>query len=67
MRYEDTLSEPEETFGGLAHHLLLNPTPAELKLAIERSSFDAVQEQEDKEGFKEKPEHAQRFFAEGRA
>ena len=33
MRYEDMLSDPETTFGKLAHHLLLNPTPAELKLA----------------------------------
>jgi hypothetical protein len=67
MRYEDMLSEPEKIFGGLARHLLLNPTPAELKLAIARSSFDAVQAQEDAEGFKEKPAHAERFFREGRA
>ena len=67
MRYEDMLSDPESTFRKLAHHLLLNPTPAELKLAIERSSFKSVQAQEDEEGFKEKPEHAERFFREGRA
>ena len=67
MRYEDMLSDPQKTFGGLARHLLLNPTSAELKLAMERSSFEFVQAQEDKEGFKEKPAHAQRFFREGRA
>ncbi len=67
MRYEDMLSDPVATFGKLAHHLLLNPTRAELDLAIERSSFESVQAQEDKEGFKEKPEHADRFFREGRA
>jgi hypothetical protein len=67
MRYEVMLSDPETTFGKLARHLLLNPIPAELKLAIERSSFEAVQAQEDKEGFREKPEHADRFFREGRA
>ena len=67
MRYEDMLSEPEKTFGALAHHLLLNPTAAELDLAIRRSSFDALKEQEGEGGFKEKPEHAERFFREGRA
>ena len=36
MRYEDMLSQPEKAFGALAHHLLLNPSAAELDLAIER-------------------------------
>jgi hypothetical protein len=67
MRYEDMLSDPERTFGGLARHLLLKPTPAELALAIQRSSFETVQAQEEKEGFREKPKHAERFFREGRA
>jgi hypothetical protein len=67
MRYEDMLAEPEKTFGGLARHLLLDPTPAQLREAIERSSFDKLKEQEDKEGFREKPKQAERFFREGRA
>jgi hypothetical protein len=67
MRYEDMLNDPEKVFGGLARHLLLNPTPAELKLAISRASFESVQAQEDAEGFKEKPKQAKRFFREGRA
>lgn len=67
MRYEDMLSDPNKTFRNLAHHLLLNPTVAELELAIERSSFDSLRDRESEEGFKEKPEHAERFFREGRA
>lgn len=67
MRYEDMLSEPEKTFGKLADHLLLGPTRAQLRQAIERSSFANLKSQEEKEGFKEKPEHAERFFREGRA
>lgn len=63
LRYEDMLSDPETTFGRLARHMLLNPTRAELALAIERSSFEVVQAQEDKEGFQEKPEYAKRFFS----
>jgi len=67
MRYEDMLNDPEKTFGALARHLLLNPTAAELDLAIKRSSFESLREQEGEGGFKEKPEHAERFFREGRA
>ncbi|MBI2716244.1 MAG: sulfotransferase domain-containing protein [Rhizobiales bacterium] len=67
MRYEDMLSDPEKTFGKLADHLLLGPTRAQLRQAIERSSFANLKSQEEKQGFKEKPEHAERFFREGRA
>lgn len=67
MRYEDMLSAPNKTFGGLARHLLLDPTPAQLDLAIERSSFDKLRGKEKETGFQEKPEHAERFFREGRA
>jgi hypothetical protein len=67
MRYEDMLNEPERTFGALARHLLLNPTADELDLAIKRSSFESLRDQEGESGFKEKPEHTERFFREGRA
>ena len=67
MRYEDMLNEPEKIFGALARHLLLNPTAEELNLAIKRSSFESLRDQEGESGFKEKPEHAERFFREGRS
>jgi hypothetical protein len=67
MRYEDMLSTPEKTFGGLARHLLLDPTPAQLALSIERSSFSNLRRQEEETGFQEKSEKAERFFREGRA
>ena len=67
MRYEDMLNESEKTFGALAHHLLLNPTADELALALKRSSFESLRDQEDKSGFQEKSMHADRFFREGRA
>jgi hypothetical protein len=67
MRYEDMLSDPQNTFGGLARHLLLDATPAQIDLAIERSSFARLQEQEEKTGFMEASEKAERFFREGRA
>ena len=67
MRYEDMLADPVKMFGGLATHLLLRPTPGQLQSAINRSSFDKLKEQEDKEGFKEKPEQAERFFRSGKS
>jgi len=67
MRYEDMVSQPEEAFGALARHLLLNPTPEELREAIERSSFDKLRAQEQAKGFREKPKAADKFFREGRA
>ena len=67
MRYENLLTDPFRTFGGLARHLLLRPTDAQLLTAIERSSFDNLRKQEEESGFKEKPEKAKRFFREGKA
>jgi len=68
MRYEDMLADPAKAFGGLARHLRLDPTPAQLEQAIERSSFEKLQEQEKQKGFRERPKDAdQNFFREGRA
>lgn len=67
MRYEDMLSDPERTFGGLARHLLFAPTPAQLTEAIDESSFENLRAQEEAEGFRERSPKAERFFREGRA
>jgi Sulfotransferase domain len=67
MRYEDMLAEPQKTFGALARHLLLTPSDEQLAEAIDRSSFKRLREQEEKAGFKERPEEAERFFRDGRA
>jgi hypothetical protein len=67
MRYEDMLDDPQGTFGALARHLLFNPTEHELADAVKRSSFEQLKLQEEKAGFRERPEHAERFFRDGRA
>ncbi len=67
MRYEDMLARPEATFGRLCDFLRLRPTRQALLAAIEKSSFGALQAQEEKAGFAEKPKQAERFFREGRA
>ena len=68
MRYEDMLAAPMKAFGGLARHLRLNPNAAELREAVERSSFERLQRQEVQKGFIERPEESdENFFREGRA
>lgn len=67
MRYEDMLAEPEKTFAALVRHLLLDATPAQLAEAFDRSSFRKLKEQEAKDGFRERPVQADRFFREGKA
>ena len=67
MRYEDMLAEPKKTFGALARHLLFKPSDEQLDGAIDGSSFERLREQEEKEGFQERPKKAERFFREGRA
>lgn len=67
MRYEDMLDDPHKIFGGLARHLLLNPTDEQLDLAIQRSSFKELKKQEDESGYREKPDSAKRFFRSGKA
>ena len=65
MRYEDMLDSPSAAFGALARFLLLAPTSDQLQTAIGRSSFEALRQQEEKHGFREKPERAERFFRAG--
>lgn len=67
MRYEDMLAEPQQIFGALARHLLLTPTPEQLDRAIDDCSFEKLKAQEEADGFKERPDTAERFFREGRA
>jgi Sulfotransferase domain len=66
MRYEDMVADPVGTFGGLARHMLLEATPDQLAEAIDRSSFAKLRAQEERDGFRERPESAARFFREGR-
>ncbi|MEX0583869.1 MAG: sulfotransferase domain-containing protein [Sneathiella sp.] len=67
MRYEDMLYKPEETFGGLAKFLGLNPPKEQLIKAIKFSSFDAVRTQEEKKGFREQSAKNSKFFRAGKA
>ena len=67
IRYEDMLAFPGRTFGSIARFLGLNPTEAQLRSAVQKSSFAELAKQEAEHGFKEKPKRAERFFRSGTA
>jgi hypothetical protein len=67
IRYEDMLSAPEKTFGGVAAFLGLRPPRERFLRAIERSGFEELQQREEAHAFKERGGHLKRFFREGRA
>jgi hypothetical protein len=67
VRYEDLLTAPQKSFSGVLNFLGLKVTQQRLDKAIELSSFRALQEQEKRQGFKEKTEVAEKFFREGKA
>ena len=56
-----------QTFGALARHILFRLSDSELDDPIKRSSFEQLKEQEEKDGFRERPEKAERFFREARS
>ncbi len=66
MRYEDMSEQPFATFRKLANFLLLDPSDAILRRAIELSSFERLSAQEKKSGFQEKPQNRSRFFRKGK-
>ncbi|PHQ71623.1 MAG: sulfotransferase [Sneathiella sp.] len=67
MRYEDMLDRPEETFGGMARFMGLNPPTERLDKAIQFSSFDVVRKQEDESGFIEQSDKNEKFFRAGKS
>ncbi|MFZ3035531.1 MAG: sulfotransferase domain-containing protein [Parvibaculum sp.] len=67
LRYEDLLNEPQKYFRLTCNFLGLKPPQERLDRAIRFSSFKVLKEQEEKSGFKERPENATaNFFREGR-
>ena len=67
VRYEDLHERPMAAFTALATCCGLQNKPNSVQLAIERSSFEALQTQELNLGFRERPEKLALFFREGKA
>ena len=65
VRYEDLKNAQVATFTQAVVAIGLEKTVEEIRQAIEHSSFMALQNQEKKEGFREKPVHSGVFFYKG--
>jgi hypothetical protein len=65
LRYEDMKSQPLETFTQAVRFVGLDHTREQIQKAMEFSSFDIVQQQEETEGFHEKSPSSSRFFRKG--
>ncbi|MFB9149705.1 sulfotransferase domain-containing protein [Roseovarius ramblicola] len=65
LRYEDMLADPRTAFARVVQHLGMPLDMERLDRAILFSSFEELSEQEKKQGFVEKSEHTERFFAKG--
>jgi hypothetical protein len=66
VRYEDMASRPGRTFGEVVRFLGLKPPRARLERSIRHSSFKVLRGQEERHGFRERSENAERFFRSGR-
>ena len=67
MRYEDMKRKPLETFASAVHFAGLRDDPELVRKAIEFSSFQRLQQQEQENGFKERPSRVETFFRKGEA
>ena len=67
MRYEDMIDNPKVAYKGLLNFLQVPAEYDRLQKALKETSFKSLQKQEKKQGFKEKPEGMERFFASGKA
>ena len=67
VRYEDLLANPEAAFGLLAEAAGLQFTRARLARAVELTRFERLRDEEQREGFRERPHHDRNFFRAGRA
>ncbi len=67
VRYEDMLDDTYRTFADLVAFLGLSAPRARIERAIRHASFKVLRNQEDRDGFVERSEHAERFFRAGTA
>lgn len=67
LRYEDMLADPLGQLGGVARKLGITQDEAQIRRAVEFSSFKTLQAQEAETGFIEKSVNSTRFFRSGRA
>ncbi len=67
VRYEDMLSGPQSAFGKVVKFLQLQAPRPRIDKAIRHASFKVLRNQEERDGFRERSEHADHFFRSGKA
>lgn len=67
IRYEDMLEKPAKCMKTLLEFMKVKPDSAKLARAIKANSFAAMKKQEEKHGFRERPDGMTNFFAKGRS
>ena len=67
VKYEDMISKGFETFKRMVRFLELDKPDEEIMSAIQKSSFNALHNQEKEKGFKEKSPDSPTFFRQGKA
>ena len=67
LRYEDAVEQPFKAMGDLARHIGLAPSPLQIGLAVDFSSFKRLKADEAGHGFDERPSADGSFFREGRS
>ena len=65
IRYEDMKTDPVSTFSQAVSLIELNVSPTQIEIAIEKSSFNKLKQQEGEYGFSEKNIKADSFFRKG--
>ena len=66
VKYEDLVAAPEVHFTRVVKFLGIPANATQIARAIRFSSFEVLKAQEEKEGFKERPNASQSFFREGK-
>lgn len=65
LRYEDMLADPVAALGRVVRHLGLKAPTGDLDRAVAATRFDRLRAAEDRDGFRESPVAAERFFRQG--
>lgn len=66
FRYEDLVSQPEQTFGEMLNAIRMACDHAAISSAIDATRLAVLRQKEDRQGFAERPPQSSRFFGEGR-
>lgn len=67
VRYEDLLAKPAKAMQAMLKMLSVKPESQKIARAVKATRFETMKKQEQKDGFRERPDHMESFFARGKA